>query len=114
MAGDHYAHLGQSDHQMASFLVLGEVRKRVTKTSTLREQSPRRLKSLQEGNPKDIEAGWPHAKRQSRGKEDQLNREFCQELGEKKQTYKLWKRREEDAKDIMRFCREKITRAKSQ
>lgn len=66
MVGGHCAHPGHSDHQML-LLFPGEVRKGVTKTSTLGQQSPRRLESLQEGNPTDTGAGRCHMSKEIPG-----------------------------------------------
>ena len=46
-----------------------------------------------------------------------LYRELWLELRKKRRVYELWKKgqaTQEDYKDVMRFCREKIRRAKAQ
>jgi len=51
------------------------------------------------------------------GRPTWLNRELWLELRKRKRMYDLWRNRQatqEDYKDVMRLCREKIRRAKAQ
>ncbi|KAK4829538.1 hypothetical protein QYF61_005177 [Mycteria americana] len=59
----------------------------------------------------------PCAKRPAGGEEDRLNRELWLEIRKKRRVYDLWKKgqaTQEDYKDVVRLCREKIRRAKAQ
>ncbi|GAB0210066.1 hypothetical protein GRJ2_003472400 [Grus japonensis] len=137
-------HLGHSDHKMIEFLILGEVRRGVSRTATLdfRRADFDLFRSLVDRVPweavlkgKGVQEGWTFFKKevlkvqeqavpmcqktsqQERRRLSWLNRELCLELRKKRRVYGLWKKgqaTQEDYKDVMRLCREKIRKAKAQ
>ncbi|KAK4828709.1 LOW QUALITY PROTEIN: hypothetical protein QYF61_000547 [Mycteria americana] len=84
------------------------------------QRSPRRLDILQEANLKSTEVGHPHVlKDKPAGKKTGLaeQRALAGTQGEKRRVYDLWKKgqaTQEDYKDVVRLCREKMRRAKAQ
>ena len=133
--------LGHSNHKMIEFWIQGEVRRGVSRTATLDFWRAdfglfRRLvdrvpwEAVLKG--KGVQEGWAFFKKEILKAQEQaipmcrktsqrgrrsawLNRELWLELQEKKRVYDLWKKgqaTQEDYKDVMRLCREKIRRAK--
>ncbi|KAK4806242.1 LOW QUALITY PROTEIN: hypothetical protein QYF61_013386 [Mycteria americana] len=124
--------LGHSDHEMIEFLILGELRRGVSRTAPL--DFPRADFGLFRGlvdrvpweavlKGKGVQEGWTFFKNDIlkrrtswRGRRPAwLNRELWLELRKKKRVYDLWKKgqaTQEDYKDVMRLGREKIRRAK--
>ncbi|KAK4826796.1 hypothetical protein QYF61_011604, partial [Mycteria americana] len=83
------------------------------------QRSPGRLDILQEGNLKGTGAGCPHVpKDEPAGKKTGLaEQKALAGIQEKGRVYDLWKKgqaTQEDYKDVVRLCREKIRRAKAQ
>uniref|UniRef100_A0A8B9ZFV9 Reverse transcriptase domain-containing protein n=1 Tax=Anas platyrhynchos TaxID=8839 RepID=A0A8B9ZFV9_ANAPL len=134
--------LGQSDHEMVEFSILGGARKGTSKTTVLdfRRADFRLLRTLVGGVPweavlkgRGVQEGWVLFKRQilmaqersipmcpkmsHRGRRPAwLNRELWLELRRKKRVYNLWKigqATREDYKDVARLCRDKIRKAKA-
>uniref|UniRef100_A0A493TTX5 Reverse transcriptase domain-containing protein n=1 Tax=Anas platyrhynchos platyrhynchos TaxID=8840 RepID=A0A493TTX5_ANAPP len=134
--------LGQSDHEMVEFTILGEARKGTSKTTVLdfRRADFGLLRTLVGGIPweevlkgRGVQEGWALFKRQilmaqersvpmcpkmsQRGRRPAwLNRELWLELRRKKRVYNLWKSGQatrEDYKDVARLCRDKIRKAKA-
>ncbi|KAK4827767.1 hypothetical protein QYF61_021512 [Mycteria americana] len=135
--------LGHSDHKMIEFLIFGEVRKGVSRTATLDFQRADfgLLRSPVDRVPweavlkgKGVQEGWAFFKKEILKAQEQvvpmcrktswwrkrvawLNRELWLELRKKRRVCDLWKKEqatEEDYKDVMRLCRDKIRRAKAQ
>uniref|UniRef100_A0A8B9ZSS9 Reverse transcriptase domain-containing protein n=1 Tax=Anas zonorhyncha TaxID=75864 RepID=A0A8B9ZSS9_9AVES len=134
--------LGQSDHEMVEFTILGGARKGTSKTTVLdfRRADFGLLRTLVGGVPweavlkgRGVQKGWALFKRQilmaqersipmrpkmsQRGRRPAwLNRELWLELRRKKRVYNLWKigqATKEDYKDVARLCRDKIRKAKA-
>ncbi|XP_071886556.1 uncharacterized protein [Anas platyrhynchos] len=134
--------LGQSDHEMLEFSILGEARKGTSKTTVLdfRRADFGLLRTLVGRVPwevvlkgRGVQEGWALLKREilmvqersvptcpktsRRGRRPAwLNRELWLELRRKKRVYNLWKRGQatrEDYKDVVRLCRDKIRKAKA-
>ncbi|KAK4810673.1 hypothetical protein QYF61_007473 [Mycteria americana] len=135
--------LGQSDHEMIEFLILGEVRREVSRTATLdfRRADFGLFRRLVERVPweaalmgKGVQEGWTFFKEEVLKAQEQavprcqktswrgrrpawLNRELWLELRKKRRVYDLWKKgqaTQEDYKGVARLCREKIRRAKAE
>ncbi|KAK4817900.1 hypothetical protein QYF61_002284 [Mycteria americana] len=135
-------HLRHSDHKMTELLILGGARKGASRTaawdfwraafSLFRRLVDRVLwEAVLKG--KGVQEGWTFFKKeilkaqeqavpicqktsQKGGRPAWLNRELWLELRKKRRVYDLWKKgqaTQEDYKDVMRFCREKIRRAKA-
>ncbi|GAB0207710.1 hypothetical protein GRJ2_003236700 [Grus japonensis] len=136
-------HLGHSDHEMIEFLLHRELRREVSRIATLDfwradfglfrkwvDRVP--LEEVLKG--KGVQEGWTFFKKEVLKAQEQavpmcrktgqqgrrpawLNRELWLELRKKRRVYGLWKKgqaTQEDYKDIVRLCREKIRRAKAQ
>ncbi|KAK4822905.1 hypothetical protein QYF61_023268 [Mycteria americana] len=135
--------LGQSDHEMIEFLILGEAARGVSKTATLdfRRADFGLFRRLVDRVPweaalkgKGVQEGWtffkeevlkaqeravPRCRKTSRrGRRPAwLTRELWLELRKKRRVYDLWKKgqaSQEDYKGVARLCREKIRRAKAE
>ncbi|KAK4828285.1 LOW QUALITY PROTEIN: hypothetical protein QYF61_024950 [Mycteria americana] len=135
--------LGHRDHEMIEFLILGEVRRGFSRTATLdyRRADFGLFRRLVERVPweavlmgKGVQEGWTFFKNEILKMQEQvvpmwrktsprgrrpawLNRELWLELRKKNRAYDLWKEgqaTQEDYKDVVRLCREKIRRAKAQ
>ncbi|KAK4831885.1 hypothetical protein QYF61_020032 [Mycteria americana] len=135
--------LGQSDHEMIEFLILGEAARGVSKTATLdfRRADFGLFRRLVERVPweealmgKGVQEGWtffkeevltaqeravPRCRKLSRQQRRPawLTRELCLDLRKKRRVYDLWKKgqaTQEDYKGVARLCREKIRRAKAE
>ncbi|KAK4821440.1 hypothetical protein QYF61_020023 [Mycteria americana] len=135
--------LGQSDHEMIDFSILGKVRRGVSRTATLDfwRADFGLFRKLADRVPwdvvlkgKGVQEGWAFFKKEMLQAQEQaiprcrkmtqwgrrrawLNRELWLELRKKRRVYDLWKKgqaTQEDYKDVMRLCREKIRRAKDQ
>ncbi|KAK4823640.1 hypothetical protein QYF61_004561 [Mycteria americana] len=135
--------LGHSNHKMIGFSILGEVRRGVSRTATLDFWRAdfglfRRLvarvpwEAVLKG--KGVLEGWTFFKEEVLKAQEQavprcqkmsqqgrrlawLNRQLCLELRKNRRVYDLWKKGQaiqEDYKDVVRLCREKIRRAKAQ
>ncbi|KAK4818760.1 hypothetical protein QYF61_018932 [Mycteria americana] len=135
--------LQHSDHEMVEFSILGEVRSGVSRTATLDFWRAdfglfRRLvdrvpwEAVLKG--KVVQESWTFFKKEVLKAQEQaipmcqktsqwgrrpawLNRELWPELRKKRRVYDLWKKgqaTQEDYKDVMRLCREKIRGAKAQ
>ncbi|PKU40120.1 adaptin ear-binding coat-associated protein 1 [Limosa lapponica baueri] len=136
-------HLGLSDHEMVKFSIIREVRKGVSKTSTLDFQradfilfrslvgkvpweAALKVKGVQEGRvffkeevlKAQAQAIPVHCKVSHPGKRPTwLNKEIGSQLREKRRVYDLWKKEQatqEDYKGVVKLCREKIRKAKAQ
>ncbi|KAK4829638.1 hypothetical protein QYF61_005849 [Mycteria americana] len=136
-------HLGQSDHEMIEFLILGEVARGVSKTATLdfRRADFSLFRRMAERVPweaalkgKGVQEGWTFFKNEVLKAQEQavprcrkmsqqgrrpawLTRELWLELRKKKRVYGLWRKgqtSQEDYKGVARLCREKIRRAKAE
>ncbi|KAK4811064.1 hypothetical protein QYF61_016350 [Mycteria americana] len=128
---------------MIEFLILGEVRRGVSKTATLdfRRADFSLFRRLVERVPweaalmgKGVQEGWTFfkeevlkaqeravprcRKKNRRGRRPAwLTRELWLELRKKKRVYDLWKKgqaTQEDYKGVVKLCREKIRRAKTE
>ncbi|KAK4832989.1 hypothetical protein QYF61_027013 [Mycteria americana] len=124
--------LGHSDYEMIEFLILGEVRSGVSRTATLdfQREDFGLFRSLVDRVPwevvmdgKGVQKGWTFLKKeilktsQPGRRAAWLNRELWLELRGKKSVDDLWKKgqaTQEDYKDVVRLCTEKIRRAKAQ
>ncbi|PKU42582.1 adaptin ear-binding coat-associated protein 1 [Limosa lapponica baueri] len=135
--------LGLSDHEMVKFSIIREVRKGVSKTSTLdfRRADFSLFRSLVGKVPweaalkgKGVQEGWVffkeevlkaqaqaipvHCRARRWGKRPAwLNKEIGSQLREKRRVYGLWKKgqaTQEDYKGVVKLCREKIRKAKAQ
>ena len=135
-------HLGQSDHEMVEFSIVGEARKGTSKTAVLDfwRADFELLRTLVGRVPweavlkgRGVQEGWALLKKEiltaqersvptcpktsRRGRRPAwLNRELRLVLSRKKRVYNLWKKgqaTEEDYKDVARLCREKIRKAKA-
>ncbi|GAB0180778.1 hypothetical protein GRJ2_000543100 [Grus japonensis] len=83
------------------------------------QRSPGRLDILQEGNLKGAGAGCPHVpKDKPAGKKTGLaEQRALAGTRKKRRVYDLWKKgqaTQEDYKDVLRLCREKIRKTKAQ
>ncbi|KAK4810604.1 LOW QUALITY PROTEIN: hypothetical protein QYF61_007341 [Mycteria americana] len=128
---------------MTEFLILGEVRRGVSRTATLdfRRADFGLFRRLVERVPweaalmgKGVQEGWTFFKKEVLKAQDRavpicrktsrwerrparLNRELWLELRKKRRVYDLWKEgqaTQEEYKDVVRLCNEKIRRAKAQ
>ncbi|KAK4811015.1 hypothetical protein QYF61_015719 [Mycteria americana] len=135
--------LGQSDHEMIEFLILGEAARGVSKTATFdfRRADFGLFRRLVEGVPweaalkgKGVQEGWTFFKEEVLKAQERavprcrktswqgrrpawLNRELWLELRKKRRVYNLWKKgqaTQEDYKGVARLCREKNRRAKAE
>ncbi|KAK4816268.1 hypothetical protein QYF61_014340 [Mycteria americana] len=134
--------LGQSDHEMIEFWILGEVRRGVSRAATLDFQRADfgLFRRLVERVPweaalkgKRVQEGWTFFKEEAvkaqvqavprcrktsqQGRPAWLTRELWLELRKKRRVYDLWKKgqaTQEDYKGVARLCRENIRRAKAQ
>ncbi|KAK4811177.1 hypothetical protein QYF61_019808 [Mycteria americana] len=135
--------LGHSNHEMIEFSILEEVRRGVSRTGTLDFQRADfdLFRSLVDRVPweavlkgKGVQQGWTFFKKEILKAQEQavpmcqktsqwgrppawLNRGLWLELRKKKRVDDLWKKgqaTQEDYKDVVRLCREKIRRAKAQ
>ncbi|KAK4827846.1 LOW QUALITY PROTEIN: hypothetical protein QYF61_021983 [Mycteria americana] len=135
--------LGHSDHEVIEFLILGEVRRGVSRTATLDfwRADFGLFRGLADRVPweavlkgKGVQEGWTFFKKKIVKAEEQaipmcqktsqqgrqlawLKRELWLELRKKRRVYDLWKKgqaTQEDYKDVVRLCREKIRRTKAQ
>ncbi|KAK4811155.1 hypothetical protein QYF61_019786 [Mycteria americana] len=135
--------LGQSDHKMREFLILGEAARGVSRTATLdfRRADFGLFRRLVERVPweaalkgKGVQEGWTFFKEEVLKAQEQavprcrktsrrgrrlawLTRELWLELRKKRRVYNLWKKgqaTQEDYKGVARLCREKIRRAKAE
>ncbi|PKU41653.1 rna-directed dna polymerase from mobile element jockey-like [Limosa lapponica baueri] len=135
--------LGLSDHEMVKFSIIREVRKGVSKTSTLNFQRVdfSLFRSMYGKVPweaalkgKGIQEGWVffkeevlkaqvqaipvHCKVSRRGKRlAWLNKEIGSQLREKRRVYGLWRKgkaTQEDYKGVVKLCRERVRKAKDQ
>ncbi|KAK4807164.1 hypothetical protein QYF61_024284 [Mycteria americana] len=134
--------LGHSDHEMIEFLILGKVKRMVSRTATLdlRRADFGLFRGLVDRVPweavlkgKGVQEGWTFFKKEVLKAQEQavprcqkvsrrgrrpawLNRELWLELRKKRRVYDLWKKgqaTQEDYKGVARLCREKIRRAKA-
>uniref|UniRef100_A0A8B9UU32 Reverse transcriptase domain-containing protein n=1 Tax=Anas zonorhyncha TaxID=75864 RepID=A0A8B9UU32_9AVES len=134
--------LGQSDHEMVEFSILGEARKGTSKTAVLDfwRADFELFRTLVGRVPweavlkgRGVQEGWELFKKEILMAQEQsvpmcpntsrwgrrpawLNRELWLELSRKKRVYNLWKRgraTREDYKDVARQCRDKIRKAKA-
>ncbi|KAM9590819.1 uncharacterized protein ACIBXB_005874 [Morphnus guianensis] len=132
-----------SDHEMIKFSILGEVRKGVSKTTTMDFRRPNfgLFRTLVERVPwetvlkgKGVQEGWTffkkeilkaqgqaipmHRKMNCQGRRPAwLNRELLLGLGEKRGVYHFWKKgqaTQEEYRDLVRSCREEIRKGKTQ
>ncbi|KAK4810509.1 hypothetical protein QYF61_004289 [Mycteria americana] len=135
--------LGQSDHEMIDFLILGEAARGVSKTAPLdfRRADFGLFRRLVERVPweaalmgKGVQEGWTFFKEEVLKAQERavprcrktswqgrrpawLTRELWLELRKKRRVYDLWKKgqaTQEDYKGVARLCREKIRRAKAE
>ncbi|KAK4828700.1 LOW QUALITY PROTEIN: hypothetical protein QYF61_000538 [Mycteria americana] len=135
--------LGQSDHEMIEFLIRGEAARGVSKTATLyfRRADFGLFRRLVERVPweaaltgKGVQEGWTFFKEEVLKAQERavprcrkmnwqgrrpawLTRELWLELRKKRRVYSLWNKgraTQEDYKGVVRLCREKIRRAKTQ
>ncbi|KAK4816911.1 LOW QUALITY PROTEIN: hypothetical protein QYF61_024921 [Mycteria americana] len=126
--------LGQSDHEMIEFLILGEAARRVSRTATLDLRLVERVPWEAALKGKGVQQGWTFFKEEVLKAQEQavptcrktsrqgrrpawLNRELWLELRKKRRVYDLWKKgqaSQEDYKGVVRLCREKIRRAKAE
>ncbi|PKU31484.1 adaptin ear-binding coat-associated protein 1 [Limosa lapponica baueri] len=135
--------LGQSDHEMIEFSILGEARRGANRTATLdfRRADFGLFRSMAESVPWETvlkgagaQEGWscfkeelskaqekaiPRSQKMSRrGRRPAwLNRELWLDLGNKRKVYGLWKRglaTYEEYQDVVKLCRRKIQTAKAQ
>ncbi|KAK4825063.1 hypothetical protein QYF61_023067 [Mycteria americana] len=123
MAGGH---LGHSDHKMMEFLILGEVRRGVSRTATLgfRRADFGLFRSLVGRVPweavlsgKGVQEGWTFFKKEILKAQEQAVPMFRKTSRKKRRVDDLCKKgqeTQEDYKDVVRLCREKIRRAKAQ
>ena len=136
-------HIGHSDHEMIEFLILGEVRRGVSRTATLgfRRANFGLFGRLVDRVPREavlrgkgFQEGWTFFKKEILKAQEQavpmcqktsqqgrrlawLNRELWLELRKKRSVYDIWNKgqaTQEDCKDVVRLYREKIRRAKAQ
>ncbi|KAK4832410.1 hypothetical protein QYF61_022545 [Mycteria americana] len=131
--------LGHNNHEMIEFLIIGEVRRGISRTATLDFQRADfgLFRGLVDKVPwdtvlkgKEVLEDWTFFKKKILKAQEQaipmcqkmswqrrrpawLNRELWLELRKKGRVYHVWKKGE-DCKDVMRLCREKIRRAKAQ
>ena len=135
--------LGQSDHGMVEFLILGGVRRGNGKTATLdfRRADFELFRRLVGRVPwgsvlesKGVQDGWLLFKKEVLKVHEQavplsrkmsrrgirlawMNRELFLRLQEKKRIYLLWKKgraTRKEYKEVVKMCREKIRKAKAQ
>ncbi|GAB0206524.1 hypothetical protein GRJ2_003118000 [Grus japonensis] len=133
--------LGHRDHEMIEFLILGEVRRGVSRSATLDfwRADLGLFRGLVDRVPweavlkgKGVQEGWTFFRKEILKAQEQavptcrmtsqqgrrlawLKRELWLELRKKRRIYGLWKKgqaTQEDQKDVMRLCRGKIKRAK--
>ncbi|PKU27535.1 hypothetical protein llap_22160 [Limosa lapponica baueri] len=136
-------HLGLSDHELVKFPILSDVRRGVSKTSTLDfwRADFGLFRSLVERVPweidlkgKGIQEGWTLFKKKILKAQEQavpmcrkikgrgkwptwMNKELLKGLWEKRTVYHLWKKgqaTQEEYRDLIRLYREKIRKAKAQ
>uniref|UniRef100_A0A8B9CU89 Reverse transcriptase domain-containing protein n=1 Tax=Anser brachyrhynchus TaxID=132585 RepID=A0A8B9CU89_9AVES len=134
--------LGQSDHEMVEFSILGEARKGTSKTAVLdfRRADSELFRTLVGRVPwevvlkgRGVQEGWALLKKEilmarersvltcpktsrHRTRPTWLSRELWLELRRKRRVYNLWKRgraTQEDYKDVARLCRYKMRKAKA-
>lgn len=132
--------LGQSDHEMMEFSILGEARKGTSKTTVLDfwRADFELLRTLVGRVPwevvlkgRGVQEGWALFKKEILMAQERsvptcpkmsrhgrrlawLNRKLPLELRRKKRVYNLWKKgraTQEDYKDVARLCRDKIRNA---
>ncbi|GAB0210105.1 hypothetical protein GRJ2_003476300 [Grus japonensis] len=135
--------LGLSDHEMTEFSILGEVRRGISKTTTMdfRRADFGLLRTLVERVPwetvlkgKGVQEGWAFFKKEVLKAQEQavptcrktnqwgrlltwLNRELWLGLRKKRRVYHSWKKgqaTQEEYRDLVRSCRDKIRKAKAQ
>ncbi|KAK4816346.1 hypothetical protein QYF61_015660 [Mycteria americana] len=114
-------HLQLSNHDITEFLICGEVRRGVSKTTimdfqradfdpfrTLVERVP--LEIVLKG--KGVQEGWAFFKKEVKG-----TGAGCPHVPKKRRVYHFWKKgqaTQEEYKDLVKSCREKIRKAKAQ
>ncbi|KAK4807040.1 hypothetical protein QYF61_018381 [Mycteria americana] len=135
--------LGLSDHDMIEFLIRGEVRRRVSKTTTVdfRRADFGLFRTLVERVPwetvlkgKGVQEGWAFFKKEVLKAQEQaiprcqktnrwgrrpawLNRELLLGLRKKRRVYHFWQKgqaTQEEYRDLVKSCREKIRKAKAE